>query len=123
MMGEGFTVTLSCEEHCEVPGTSWLSGRSSCRLACWRSEVLIMHPQRLYERIRPSGRIARSAKIFVGPKLPVIACILVDYSAGGACIQLENYPDLPQGFDLIYGTTRKRCRIVWKRALRVGLPF
>jgi hypothetical protein len=82
-----------------------------------------MHHKRLYERIRPDGRIARSAKIFIGAKMPVITCTLIDYSAGGACIQLEKYADLPQRFELIYGTTRKRCRIVWKRGLRVGLTF
>jgi len=82
-----------------------------------------MHHKRLYERTQPDGRIARLAKIFIGPKVPVIACILIDYSAGGACIQLEKYADLPQRFELVYGTTRKRCRIVWKRALRVGLTF
>ena len=82
-----------------------------------------MPQKRLYERIRPDGRIARSAKILAGPKMPVIACILVDYSAGGACIQLEKYADLPERFELVYGTTRKRCRVVWKRALRVGLTF
>jgi hypothetical protein len=30
---------------------------------------------------------------------------------------------LPDRFELLYGTTRKRCRVVWKRAMRVGLAF
>ncbi len=82
-----------------------------------------MHHKRLFERVRPDGRLARSAKISLGPKVPVIECILLDYSAGGACIQLEKFADLPERFELLYGTTRKRCRVVWKRGLRLGLTF
>ncbi|HWX63103.1 PilZ domain-containing protein [Bradyrhizobium sp.] len=63
------------------------------------------------------------AKIFLGPKAPAIDCVLVDYSAGGACIQLTRHLDLPDRFELVYGTTRKRCRVVWKRAMRAGLSF
>ena len=48
------------------------------------------------------------AKIFTEPRAPVIECILVDYSAGGACLQLEKFATLPDRFELLYGTTRKR---------------
>jgi hypothetical protein len=82
-----------------------------------------MEQKRRFERIRPQGRVASVAKIFIGPKIPVIECLLVDYSAGGACIQLQKYVDLPLRFELLYGTTRKRCRTVWKRGLRIGLVF
>jgi hypothetical protein len=82
-----------------------------------------MEQKRLFERVRPAGRISRTAKIILGPKLPVIECMLLDYSAGGACIQVERYCDLPNRFDLLYGTSQKRCRIVWKRGLRMGLSF
>ena len=50
-----------------------------------------------------------------------IECILVDYSAGGACLQLQKLIDLPERFEMLYGTTRKRCRIVWKRGMRIGV--
>jgi hypothetical protein len=82
-----------------------------------------MEQKRRFERIRPQGRVASVAKIFIGPKIPVIECLLVDYSAGGACIQLQKHVDLPARFELLYGTTRKRCRAVWKRGLRIGLGF
>ena len=78
---------------------------------------------RLFARLRPEGRVSRVAKIFVDPKAPVIECILVDYSAGGACLQLQKFIQLPERFEVLYGTTRKRCRIVWKRALRIGVTF
>jgi PilZ domain-containing protein len=81
---------------------------------------------RLYPRQRPQGRISGVAKILFdakAPKAPVIDCILVDYSAGGACLQLQKFIDLPNRFEVLYGTTRKRCRIVWKRGMRIGVAF
>ena len=94
-----------------------------CQGPSIEKKKLTMQYKRLYERIRPGGRIAGVAKIFVGPKAPAIDCILVDYSPGGACIQLTKHLDLPERFELLYGTTRKRCRVVWKRAFRLGLVF
>jgi PilZ domain len=80
------------------------------------------HP-RLYARQRPQGRISSVAKIMFGSKAPAIECILVDYSAGGACLQLQKLIDLPERFEILYGTTRKRCRVVWKRGMRIGVTF
>jgi hypothetical protein len=77
----------------------------------------------LYARQRPQGRLSTVAKILFGSNAPVVECILVDYSAGGACLQLANFVALPERFDMLYGTTRKRCRVVWKRGLRVGVAF
>jgi PilZ domain len=80
------------------------------------------HP-RLFARLKPAGRISTVAKLFLGPKAPVVECILVDYSAGGACLQLSKFVQLPDRFEVLYGTTRKRCRVVWKRGLRFGVAF
>jgi len=82
-----------------------------------------MNYPRLYQRQRPQGRISTVAKILTGPKDPVIECVLVDYSAGGACLQLPEILDLPSRIEVLYGTTRKRCRIVWKRGMRIGVAF
>ena len=86
-------------------------------------DLLMSSQQRLYPRQRPDGRLSRTAKIVSAPKAPVIECILIDYSAGGACLQLQKHADLPPRFEVIYGTTRKRCRLVWKRAMRIGVSF
>jgi len=67
--------------------------------------------------------MSSNAKIIVGPKSPPIACTLVDYSAGGACLQLFPMVALPDRFELLYGTVRKRCRIVWRRGIRIGVAF
>jgi len=80
------------------------------------------HP-RLFARVKPAGRISSVAKIFAGANAAAVECILVDYSAGGACLQMKTSIALPDRFDVLYGTTRKRCRVVWKRGLRLGVTF
>jgi hypothetical protein len=87
------------------------------------NELATMEHPRLYPRQRPQGRLSTVAKIFFESKVPVIECLLVDYSAGGACLQLASFVTLPERFDVLYGTTRKRCRVVWKRGLRIGVAF
>jgi hypothetical protein len=82
-----------------------------------------MHHPRVFARTKPSGRISSIAKIFAGANAAAIDCILVDYSAGGACLQLKAFVTLPARFDVLYGTTRKRCRVVWQRGLRLGVSF
>jgi hypothetical protein len=82
-----------------------------------------MQYPRLYARQRPQGRVSSAAKIFSGSKPDVIDCVVVDYSAGGACLQLVKFADLPDRFEIIYGTTRKRCRVVWRRGMRLGVAF
>jgi hypothetical protein len=63
------------------------------------------------------------AKIIAAPKLPPFACMLVDYSAGGACLQVFPMVALPERFELLYGNVRKKCRIVWRRGIRIGVAF
>jgi PilZ domain-containing protein len=82
-----------------------------------------MHYPRLFARMKPSGRISSTAKIFAGANAAAVECILVDYSAGGACLQLKAFLALPDRIDVLYGTTRKHCRVVWKRGLRIGVAF
>ena len=79
-----------------------------------------MYP-RLFSRVRPSGKMSATAKLVVGPKAPVIDCRVVDYSPGGACLEIWGETKLPDRFEMVYGGTRKRCRVVWKPA--GGLAF
>lgn len=62
-------------------------------------------------------------KLIVGPKDPLIDCIVVDYAPGGACLQIWGQVNLPNRFELVYGTTRKRCRITWRDGTRIGVVF
>lgn len=81
-----------------------------------------MYPRR-FARIRPSGLVSPRAKIITGPKAPTIDCQLVDYSAGGACLDLGGQVTLSARFELLHANTHKRCRIVWKRGSRIGVTF
>jgi hypothetical protein len=67
--------------------------------------------------------MSRSASIIVAPKLPVITCSVVDYSAGGACLQIFGQQVLPDRFEFLYGTVKKKARVVWRRGTRIGVVF
>jgi len=67
--------------------------------------------------------MSSAAKIIVSPKVQPLACTVVDYSAGGACLEMFPMAALPDRFELLYGSTRKKCRIVWRRGIRVGVTF
>jgi hypothetical protein len=81
-----------------------------------------MFPRR-FARLRPSGKVSNTAKIIVDPKVPPIDCTVIDYSAGGACLQVIFGTSLPNRFELLHGVTRKRCRVVWKQGQRLGVSF
>jgi hypothetical protein len=79
-------------------------------------------PKRLYQRVRPAGDAAK-AQIIVAPKMPVVACRLVDYSAGGACLEIFPMVGVPDRFELPQGGVRKKCRVAWRRGVRIGVAF
>jgi PilZ domain len=81
-----------------------------------------MYP-RLFARVRPTGQMSSGAKIIVGPKAPLIDCRVVDYSPGGACLEVLGKPQLPNRFELLFGGTKKRCRVVWTAGRRLGVAF
>jgi hypothetical protein len=80
-------------------------------------------PKRLYQRVRPTTATAAKAQIIVGPKQPVIACRLVDYSPGGACLEIFPMVAVPERFELLHGGVKKRCRVCWRRGVRIGVAF
>jgi hypothetical protein len=79
--------------------------------------------KRLYQRVRPPSPEAAKAQIIVSPKLPAVACRLVDYSPGGACLEIFPMVQVPERFDLLHGSVRKRSRVVWRRGIRIGVAF
>jgi hypothetical protein len=81
-----------------------------------------MYPRR-YARVRPAGRNADLAKLIIDPKTPAIDCRVVDYSPGGACLEYWGPTKLPDRFELLFGGTRKRCRVVWRGSRRLGVAF
>ncbi len=82
-----------------------------------------MHENRRFARIRPSGLVSRVAAIVVDLKKPVIACNVIDLSAGGACLELANQMLIPKRFVLVHAGTRKKCNLVWQAGRRLGVSF
>jgi len=80
------------------------------------------HP-RLYQRVKPSGLVSKKGQIIVAPKAPIIACGVVDYSPGGACLEIFPMVPVPDRFELIHGSVRKKVRVVWRRGIRIGVAF
>jgi hypothetical protein len=80
------------------------------------------HQPRLHERV-PTPPQSAFASIVIDGKLPAIDCDVIDFSAGGACLDVPGKPILPPRFELIHGDTRKPCRMVWGRGTRVGVVF
>jgi hypothetical protein len=80
-------------------------------------------PKRLFPRVAPGSGAAAKAQIIVGPKAPVVACRLIDYSRGGACLEIFPMVMLPDRFELLHGGVKKKSRVVWRRGIRIGVAF
>jgi hypothetical protein len=52
--------------------------------------------------------VSRVGKIVVSPREPVLDCTVVDYSAGGACLEICGPIALPERFELLWGGTKKK---------------
>lgn len=81
-----------------------------------------IHPRR-FARVKPGARVSTAAKIVLGARNPMVDCQLVDFSPGGACLDIGPQVALPARFELVHGNTRKRCRVVWRDGRRVGVTF
>lgn len=82
-----------------------------------------MIQRRRFVRVRPSGQMSKVARILYDAKAAPIDCTVIDYSAGGACLQVFTHIALPKRFELLYGPTRKKCRVVWTAGRRMGVAF
>jgi hypothetical protein len=78
---------------------------------------------RRFARVRPTGLVSRAGTIIVDPKKPVIACSVIDLSAGGACLEINGQADIPKRFVFLHGGTKKKCSLVWQEGRRLGVSF
>jgi len=80
---------------------------------------------RRYQRVRPAGVMGKTATILPGSNRSSVTCNVIDYSLGGACLDLayEVAVTLPKRFELLYGGNRKKCRVVWQKGRRLGVCF
>jgi hypothetical protein len=79
--------------------------------------------RRRFARLRPSGLVSRTATIIIDSKTPSISCTVVDLSAGGACLQVDDPQRLPKRFALLHGKTKKSCLVMWRTRFRIGVQF
>lgn len=78
---------------------------------------------RRYVRVKPSGLVARTGKLFLDAKAPAMECQVVDISSGGACLWLSMPVQLPKHFQFMHGGVKKSCYLVWQKNLRAGIGF
>ena len=79
-----------------------------------------MIERRQYSRIAK----AEQARILCNYR-SVLACMIRDISAGGACLELDPTIIVPDQFDLIpdQGDEPHACRVVWRVSGRIGVVF
>jgi PilZ domain len=83
-------------------------------------------PQRKDMRKNARRHLHHAARILVGQKGLQRGCRISDISEGGARLILDKDGDLPDRFVLLLtanGGARRRCRVVWRRELDVGVAF
>jgi len=59
----------------------------------------------------------------LGPGTAPIDCLVVDLSAGGACLELPRDHKLPDKFDFLHGRSRRTSYLVWRSGFRIGLSY
>jgi len=77
-------------------------------------------------RKKPRRHFHYNARIFTAEKAPLLPCALADISESGARLTLKNDAELPQQFMLVLtkaGEARRRCRVVWRDGLTLGVEF
>ena len=82
-----------------------------------------MAQPRVYKRVVPSGLMSKTGKLIVGPKQTILDCRVIDYSAGGACLEVFGQGVVPDRFEFLYGTVKKKSRVIWRRGVRLGVTF
>jgi hypothetical protein len=70
-------------------------------------------------------KVQKRAKIIFSPGSPLTDCMVLDLSIGGACLELESPPLIPDEFDLTFDEARtlRPCRVVWRLDCKIGVVF
>jgi hypothetical protein len=77
-------------------------------------------------RKKPRRQFHYDASILLNGTSSPCACAIADISETGARIVLESDRELPERFILLLnrgGEARRRCRVVWRNGLTVGVQF
>jgi hypothetical protein len=79
--------------------------------------------QRRFVRSRPRGLVATRGAIIIDQRTPAVDCIVLDLSAGGACIDVTGQTPIPERVTFVHSGNKKQCRVVWRRGRRLGLQY
>jgi hypothetical protein len=74
-------------------------------------------------RDSPRQRVLKAATIaFNGSG---IDCVVRNISMTGAALEVESQNGIPASFDLVIasGKSSQRCRVLWRKARRIGVVF
>ena len=66
------------------------------------------------------------AWIFLAPDRKPLECMMSDVSKSGAKIMFSGDDEIPDQFMLLLsadGKTRRKCRVAWREAKRLGVEF
>jgi methyl-accepting chemotaxis protein len=77
-------------------------------------------------RKKPRQPFHYTARILTDENAPPLRCSIVDISESGARLALERDGELPESFTLLLTANRgprRRCRIVWRTGLTLGVEF
>jgi hypothetical protein len=77
-------------------------------------------------RRKPRRQFHYNANILTDGKSPARTCAIADISETGARLLLESDSELPDRFILLLsrnGDARRKCRVVWRDGLVVGVEF
>jgi hypothetical protein len=50
-------------------------------------------------------------------------CRITDMSATGACLQFDDFLELPMTFELTSQGTTRQCDVRWRKGVRIGVVF
>ncbi len=77
-------------------------------------------------RKKPRRQFHYNAKILKDKDSSPLGCAISDISTSGARLSLESDVELPPTFMLLLtrnGGARRRCRLIWRDGLTVGVRF
>lgn len=74
-------------------------------------------------RVAPRGLVSKTATLVSDLRAPTMDCVVIDISAGGACVFVNGQSDIPDRVTFLHGGAKKSCRVVWRRGRRIGLEF
>jgi hypothetical protein len=73
----------------------------------------------------PRLRSLKSAQIVFHPHWPPIDCVVRNFTADGACLEMQDPSNVPLAFDVMFtqGLIKLPSRQVWRSQTRIGVAF